>query len=44
MCLRFALDAAAPLKPLPKPADLDQYHARRQARVGGLINEYRLIA
>jgi hypothetical protein len=33
-----------PLQPLPKPADLDQYHVRRQARVGGLINEYRLVA
>jgi putative transposase len=39
-----ALDAAAPLKPLPKPADLDQYYVRRQARVGGLISEYRLVA
>jgi putative transposase len=39
-----ALHAAAPLKPLPKPVDLDQYHVRRQARVGGLFNEYRLIA
>jgi putative transposase len=39
-----ALDAAAPLKPLPEPADLDHYHVRRQARVGGLINEYRLVA
>ena len=39
-----ALDAAAPLKPLPEPVDLDQYHVRRQARVGGLINEYRLVA
>ena len=36
--------AAAPLKPLPEPADLDQYRVRRQARVGGLINEYRLVA
>jgi len=39
-----ALDAAAPLKPLPAPADLDQYHVRRQARVSGLINECRLVA
>ena len=37
------LDAAAPLKPLPEPVDLDQYRVRRQARVGGLINEYRLV-
>jgi hypothetical protein len=39
-----ALGAAAPLKPLPEPADLDQYRVRRQARAGGLINEYRLVA
>ena len=39
-----ALDAAAPLKPRPEPAELDQYHVRRQARVGGLINEYHLVA
>jgi hypothetical protein len=39
-----ALDAAAPLKPLPEPADLDQYRALKQARVSGLINEYRLVA
>jgi putative transposase len=36
------LDGAPPLKPLPEPADLAQYRVRRQARVGGLINEYRL--
>jgi hypothetical protein len=34
----------APLKPLPKPIDLDLYRIRRQAQVGGLINEYRLAA
>ena len=39
-----SLDSAAPLKPLPEPIDLEQYRTRRQARVGGLINEYRLIA
>jgi hypothetical protein len=39
-----SLDAAAPLKPLTEPVDLDQYRVRRQARVGGLINEYRLVA
>ena len=39
-----SLDGAAPLKPLPGPIDLEQYHARRQARVGGLINEHRLVA
>jgi len=37
-----SLHAAAPLKPLPEPVDLEQYRVRRQARVGGLINEYRL--
>jgi putative transposase len=39
-----ALGAAAPLKPLPGPADLDQYRVRRRARASGLINEYRLVA
>ena len=39
-----SLDAAAPLKPLPRPVDLEQYRVRRQARVSGLINEYRLVA
>jgi putative transposase len=39
-----SLRAAAPLKPLPEPVDLDRYRVRRQARVGGLINEYRLVA
>jgi putative transposase len=38
------LHSAAPLKPLPEPVDLVQYRVRRQARVGGLINEYRLVA
>jgi len=36
--------AAAPLKPRPEPVDLEQYRVRRQARAGGLINEYRLVA
>ena len=35
---------AAPLKPLPKPVNLDQYRIRRRARIGGLINEYHLVA
>jgi putative transposase len=39
-----SLHAAAPLKPLPEPVDLEQYCVRRQARAGGLINEYRLVA
>jgi len=38
-----SLHAVAPLKPLPQPADLDQYRIRRRAYVGGLINEYRLV-
>jgi hypothetical protein len=38
------LHAAAPLKPLPEQVDLEQYHVRSQARAGGLINEYRLVA
>ena len=39
-----ALDAAAPLKPLPEPVDLEQYRVRRQSHVGGLIGEYSLVA
>ena len=39
-----SLDGAAPLKPLPEPVDLEQYRARKQSRVGGLINEYHLVA
>ena len=39
-----SLNSAAPLKPLPEPVDLEQYRVRRQARAGGLINEYRLVA
>ena len=38
------LRGAAPLKPLPEPVDLDHYRVRKHARVGGLINEYRLVA
>ena len=32
------------MKPLPEPVDLEQYRVRKLARVGGLINEYRLVA
>src|ERR1019366_3955755 len=39
-----SLHGAAPLKPLPDPVDLGQYRVRKQARVGGLISEYRLVA
>ena len=39
-----SLCGAAPLKPLLEPISLDQYRVRRQARVGGLIGEYRLVA
>jgi transposase InsO family protein len=39
-----SLNGAAPLKPLPEPVDPEQYRLRRQTRVGGLINEYRLLA
>ena len=39
-----SLHGAAPLKPLPEPLDLDLYRVRRHTRVGGLINEYRLLA
>jgi transposase InsO family protein len=38
------LHGAAPLKPLPEPVNLDQYRVRKRAHVGGLINEYRLVA
>jgi transposase InsO family protein len=38
------LHGAAPLKPLPEPVDLDLYRVRRQAHIGGMINEYRLVA
>jgi len=39
-----SLDSAAPLKPLPGPADLKQRRVRRHTRVSGMINEYRLVA
>jgi len=39
-----SLHSAAPLKPLPEPADLARHRVRRQARVSGLINEYHLVA
>jgi len=39
-----SLGDAAPLKPLPAPVDLEQHRVLRQTRIGGLINEYRLVA
>jgi transposase len=39
-----SLHGAAPLTPLPEPVDLEQYRVRRHSHVGGLINEYRLVA
>ena len=39
-----SLHGAAPLKPLPEPVNLDHYRVRKQAHVGSLINEYRLVA
>jgi putative transposase len=39
-----SLDAAAPLRPLPEPVDLDRYRVQRQTRTACLINEYRLVA
>jgi putative transposase len=39
-----SLHGAAPLKPLPGPMNLDHYRVRKQTRVSGLINEYRLVA
>src|ERR1022692_807542 len=38
------LHAAAPLKPLPEPGDLEQYRVRRPTRAGGMIGESRLVA
>jgi putative transposase len=35
---------AAPPKPLPEPVDLERHRVRRHTRVGGQINEYRLLA
>ena len=37
-------ETAAPLKPLPEPADHDRYRVRRQTHAGCLIGEYRLVA
>jgi putative transposase len=39
-----SLRGAAPLGPLPKPVDLEQYRVRRQTRASCMINEYRLVA
>jgi putative transposase len=39
-----SLHGAAPLKLLPEPVHLDHYRIRRQAQVGGMINDYRLVA
>jgi transposase InsO family protein len=39
-----SLGGAAPLKPLPEPIDLKQHRVLMQTRIGGLINEYRLVA
>ena len=39
-----SLDAAAPLKPLPEPVDLDRYRVPQQTHTACLINEYRLVA
>ena len=39
-----SLDAAAPLKPLPEPVDLDRYRVRRHHHTACLINEYHLVA
>ena len=39
-----SLHGAAPLKPLPEPVNLDHHRVRKYAHVGGMINEYRLVA
>ena len=36
--------ACRTISPGAPPVDLEQYHIRGQARAGGLINEYRLVA
>jgi hypothetical protein len=41
---RTARSTPLPLKPLSQPVILQQYRVRRQTRVGGTINEYRLVA
>ena len=38
------LHGATPQQPLPEPVNLDQYRVRKHAHVGGLFNEYRLVA
>jgi putative transposase len=37
-------DSAAPLKLLHEPVRLEQHRVRRHPRVGGMVNEYRLVA
>ena len=39
-----SLHGAAPMKPLPEPVNLDLHRVRKHAHVGGMINEYRLVA
>ncbi len=36
--------AAVATPPGPEPVNLDQYRVRKQARIDGLINGYRLVA
>jgi putative transposase len=38
------LNSVAPLKLLPAPVELEQYRVRRQTRIGGMVNEYGLVA
>ncbi|MDQ2873743.1 MAG: integrase core domain-containing protein [Actinomycetota bacterium] len=40
----WALNAAAPLTPLPELINLEEYRVGRQARADGTIHEYRLVA
>jgi putative transposase len=39
-----SLDSAAPLKALPERVQLEQHRVRGHPRVGGMVNEYRLVA
>ncbi len=39
-----ALAAAAPLRALPTPIDLDRVGIRRHDRLGGILHEYTAVA
>jgi len=39
-----ALHAAAPLRALPEPVDLDHIRIRRRDRLGGILHQYSAVA